>query len=430
MLRESLLENQYADAGRRLSALAAFLSQEIRGNDLPAIREEAREYSTGLPEGHGLRVWTQNGALLFEKPAFDGPTLQRRKIIEVRGHPLEIEMRLPLTDFYRTLSTLTWVMAAVLPLVLVIAILGGWWLANRAVKPLRAMATEARSIDSNDLTARLTVPFTGDELQDLAEAWNELLERIELSVRAVTRFTADAAHELRTPVAVIRTSAELALRHPRNAERYQQTLASIQQETEQMTQLLEQLLLLARGDAGEWQFQFETVSVNDLLRKLRSTVASLAESKQIEVAFAIGSEPAILWADESAIRRLMMILVDNALKFTPPGGRVIIGTRTSQSSCVIEVADTGCGIPAADLPHVFERFYRVDPARTAGNGVGLGLAIARTIMEAHRGTIDALKSDEHGSIFQIIFPLREPAWDLAVQQGPDVNRPSQAPDAY
>jgi two-component system, OmpR family, heavy metal sensor histidine kinase CusS len=409
MLRGNLLENQKGDADHRLSALAAFLSQEIRGSDLAAIREEAREYSTGLPDGHGLRVWSRDGTLLFEKPELDVPTLQRRKNVEVRGHPLRIEMRLPLTDFYRTLSTLGWVMAAVFPLVLGIAIVGGWWLANRALKPVRAMTTEARSIDSNDLTARLSVPCTGDELQDLADAWNELLERIEVSVRTVTRFTADAAHELRTPVAVIRTSAELALRQPRSPERYQQTLASIQQETEEITQLLDRLLLLARGDAGQWQFQFDTLCVDEVLRSLRNTFSSLAESKQIDVAFSTVSQPVMIRGDESAIRRLLMILADNALKYTPSGGRVGFQMQASQSSCVIEVSDTGCGIPIADLPHVFERFYRGDPARTAGMGVGLGLAIARTIVEAHHGTIEVRRSGHDGSVFRIVLPLDVPS---------------------
>lgn len=408
MLREILLENRNRGADHRLSAFAAFLSQESRGDDLAAIKEEAREYSTGLPDGHGVRVWQANGALLFEKPVPDGPALQRRIKVEIRGHPLELEMRFPLIDFYRTLSTLGWVMAAVFPLVLGIAVAGGWWLANRALKPVSAMTADARSIDSNDLSARLSVPCTGDELQELAEAWNELLARIETSVRSVTRFTADAAHELRTPVAVIRTSAELALRYPRSRERYQQTLGSIQQETEEMTELLERLLLLARGDSGQWQFQFETVFADDVLRNLRSVISSLAESKQIDVDFSISTQPAVIWADESAIRRLVMILADNALKYTPAGGQIAIHMQTSESSCTIEVSDTGCGIPTEDLPHVFERFYRVDPARTPGMGVGLGLAIARAIVDAHHGTIEVLRSSERGSAFRIALPSYVP----------------------
>lgn len=404
MLRQTLLENRHRGADQRLAALATFLSQEARGDDVAAIREEAREYSTGLPEGHGLRVWEASGNLIFERGASDGPTLQRRIKVEVRGHPLEVELKLPLTDFYRTLSSLGWVMVAGFPLVLGVAVTGGWWLAKRALMPVGAMTAEARIINANDLTARLSVPSTHDELRDLAEAWNELLSRIETSVRSVTRFTADAAHELRTPVAVVRTSAELALRHPRSPERYQQTLQSIQHETEEMTEMLERLLLLARGDAGQWRFQFDTVFADDLLMSLRSVLSSLAESKNIELNIAIPAQPAMILADESAVRRLLMILADNAFKYTRDGGRVSIQMRISEPSCIIEVSDSGCGIPAEDLPYVFERFYRADPARTPGMGAGLGLAIARTIVEAHQGTIEALSSREKGSLFRVVLP--------------------------
>jgi heavy metal sensor kinase len=411
MLRHTLLTNGGRELERQLSALELFLRQESRGDDLPAVREEAREYSTGLPDGQGLRLWDPNGRLLLEIKAASGRALRLRKHLVIRGNPVVVELSLPSEDVYQTLSTLEWIMLALLPLVLGIAVAGGWWLAQRALKPVGAMTHEARSINANDFAARLSVPATRDELQELAEAWNELLGRIEESVRSVTRFTADAAHELRTPVTVIRTAAELALRHPRSPESHRQTLEAIQRETEQMTDLIEQLLLLARGDAGQWQFHFDSVFADAVLRHLQKVISSLAESKHIQMDWALPDQPTIIWADEAALRRLVMILADNALKYTPSGGRVAVRLRASESECAIEISDTGCGIRAEELPHVFERFYRADPARTPGTGIGLGLAIARTIVEAHHGRLEALSAGETGTIFRVVLPaaLSSPA---------------------
>jgi heavy metal sensor kinase len=404
VLRQVLLENRHAALDQRLGALEVFLAKESRGDDLPALSEEAREYSTSLPEGQGLKVATTDGQVLFEKRAAVGETLQRTRRISVRGHELEIALAIPLVDFYRILRTLAWIMVLVFPAVLVIALIGGWWLAKRALQPVGEMTKEARSISAHDLAARLSVPDTGDELQDLGDAWNQLLGRIESAVGAVKRFTADAAHELRTPVTVVRTAAELALRHPRSVESYRQTLSSIEHETVQMTELLDQLLLLARGDAGEWKFRFDTVFADQVLRGLRNVLGPLAENRQTRIEWEIPEESAMIWADEKAIRRLVLILADNALKHTPAGGLISVSLWIREGECVLEVADTGSGIAAEDLPHIFDRFYRADPARSPGGGAGLGLAIARTIVEAHKGTIAVAATGERGTRFRVVLP--------------------------
>ncbi len=407
MLRASLLENYQTGMDQRLSALGVFLSQEARGNDSKAILEEAREYATGLPQGHGLRVSQMDGTLIFEKKPVPGRSLQRRKRVEVRGDPLEVELILPLDDFHRTLDTLAWVMLTVFPLVIGIAVWGGWWLAKRAFHPVAAMTAEARAIQANDLSARLSVPATRDELQQLAEVWNELLARIEASVRSVSRFTADAAHELRTPVTVIRSSAELALRHRRTPESYAQTLSTIQSETEEMTELLDHLLLLARGDAGQWQFNFEIVLAGELLKKMQTVISSLSGSKGVRVDFQFPAQSAMVWGDESAMRRLIMILADNAIKYTPAGGNVRFILKLENEHCCIEVSDSGCGIPPEQVPLVFDRFYRADAARTRGLGAGLGLAIARTIVDAHQGRIEISSVPGQGSSFKVLLPLHQ-----------------------
>lgn len=404
VLRQVMLDNRERGLDQRLLAMEQFIEHESRGGDLAAIQEEAREYATGLPAGHGLRVWNSSGELIFERNAVGGKLFQRRRQFAARGHPVEAELSVPLDDFYKTLSVLGWIMIGLFPLVFVIAAIGGWWLARRALSPVDKMTREARSISARDLKARVSVPGTGDELQRLAEAWNELLSRIESSVRGVTRFTADAAHELRTPVAVIRASAELAMRQDRTPDSYRQTLCKIQHESAEMTELLDQLLLLARGDAGQWQFRFDAVLAGTVIGRLKDVISPLAESKQISLEWNVPDQAGLVWADESALRRLVLILVDNAVKFTPPGGRVAVRLEINPAQCVLEVEDTGCGIGPEHLPHVFDRFYRADPARTIGEGAGLGLAIARTIVEAHQGAIEAVSAPQGGTLLRIVIP--------------------------
>lgn len=405
VLREVLLSNQEKSLDRRLEGLEQFIENEARGGDLAAIQEEAREYATGLPEEHGLRVWSAAGHPLFERKPGGGEIFERRRSFTVRGHPVEAELSVPLDDLNRTLSVLRSIMLGLFPVVFAIAAAGGWWLARRALAPVDKMTREARSIGARDLKARLSVPRTGDELQNLAEAWNELLARIESSVHGTIRFTADAAHELRTPVAVIRASADLALRHDRPAESYRQTLRKIQGESERMTELLDQLLLLARGDAGHWQFRFDAVLAGTVIGQLKDVVAPLAEAKQIQLAWNVPAQTGLVWADEAALRRLVLILADNAVKFTPAGGRIAVRLEAGASHCVLEVEDTGCGISPEHAPHIFDRFYRADPARTAGAGSGLGLAIARTIVEAHGGTIETAPAAAGGALFRVMLPL-------------------------
>ncbi|MEP7362710.1 MAG: ATP-binding protein [Acidobacteriota bacterium] len=407
VLRQVMIENRLAEMDRHLGALEIFLAKESRGDDLPALSEEAREYSISLTEGQGIKVVSAAGQILFDKKAASGSALQRIRRISIRGHAIDIALAFPSADIDRILRTLAWIMVLVFPAVLIFALAGGWWMAKRSLQPVGEMTREARNISAHDLAARLSVPATGDELQDLAVAWNQLLARIEAAVGAVKRFTADAAHELRTPVTVVRTAAELALRHPRSAESYRQTLTSIEQETVQMTGLLDQLLLLARGDAGEWKFRFDTVFADQILRGLRHGLLPLAESKQIRMDWEIPAGSAMIWADETAIRRLVLILVDNAITHTPAGGTVSVSLHTGDGECALAVTDTGVGIAPEHLPNIFDRFYRADPARSPGSGAGLGLAIARAIVDAHNGTIEVASTGGQGTRFRVSLPSSE-----------------------
>jgi heavy metal sensor kinase len=403
-MRVQLTRNREEGLDRRLIALAQFLEKEALGDTVAAIQEEAREYSTGLPEGHGLRVYAKDGTLLYSHPGSAAEVLTRRMPVIVRGMEFELELTAPLDDFYRTLSELQQVLILLLPAVVLLAGGMGWWLAGLALRPVDAMTQEARAIEATNLGARLTLPGTGDELQRLAEAWNALLARIEASVKTVTRFTSDAAHELRTPLAVIRTTSELALRQDRSPEDYRKTMASILRETESMSELVEQLLLLAREDSGQWQFRFDAIRVGDAVRTLKESLEPLARNAGTRITWKLPAEEPLVWADESALRRMLLILVDNAMKYSGPEGRIEVRLLAEQGETVLEVQDDGPGISPEHLPHIFERFYRADPARTAGEGAGLGLAIAQAIVEAHRGRIEVRSRPGQGTLARVTIP--------------------------
>jgi signal transduction histidine kinase len=250
------------------------------------------------------------------------------------------------------------------------------------------------------------VPQTHDELQRLSETLNSMLERLEAAFKKIIQFTADASHELRTPVAVMRTRTELSLRKPRSADEYRETLAQVHSELEKTSELVERLMLLARADYGVEALQLSTTDLREIVREVCGQGKMLSAAKEIDFRQQIQEIPLWVKADAHALRRLFLILVDNAVKYTPQGGRVDVVVGQENGFAIGEVRDTGIGIAPEDLPNVFERFYRADKARSReSGGVGLGLSIGRWIAEAHGGTIDVQSSPGGGSIFRVRLPL-------------------------
>jgi signal transduction histidine kinase len=216
-----------------------------------------------------------------------------------------------------------------------------------------------------------------------------MLDRIEASVKRITQFTADASHDLRTPVALIRTNAELALRRPRSDSEYREALARILATSEETSELIEQLLLLARADANVAQLKLEPTMLSPVLQTVAQKAAVLAAGKGLTFSYSSVPSNAALFANQTALERLFLTVLDNAIKYTPPGGRVSLDVRLEESEAIVEVTDTGIGITEKDLPHVFERFYRADQARSRETrGSGLGLSIAKWIAEIHNGSIE------------------------------------------
>src|SRR5579863_8861088 len=326
--------------------------------------------------------------------------------VNVGGQTYLIQSAFEMDDFYVALDDFALLLFISIPLLLVCAAAGGYWISTRALAPVDQITQTARTISAQNLSSRLVVPQTRDELQRLSETLNGMLERLESAFKKITQFTADASHELRTPVAVMRTRAELSLRKARSADEYRDVIAEVLAELEKTSGLIEQLMFLARADSGAETLHFAATNVAEVLREACYQGSALAEAKQIAFQEQISGDSVWIQGDASSLRRLFLILIDNAVKYTPVNGQVEVSLRQSDGYAVAEVRDTGIGIAETDLPNVFERFYRADKARTReSGGVGLGLSIGRWITEVHAGTIEVHSSAGHGSSFQVRLPI-------------------------
>jgi heavy metal sensor kinase len=311
-------------------------------------------------------------------------------------------------DFDRALTRGSVLLFATAPLFLGLASLGGYWMSRWALDPVDQMTRAARTIGAQDLARRLAVPRTRDELARLAETLNEMLARLESAFRKITQFTADASHELRTPIAVMRTSAEIALRKPRSEPEYRETLAQILRETDKVSQLIENLLAMARADSGAAQMKMERADLFSILSEACEESKMLADEKGVALSRNGASSPVWVHADSAAIERVFLIVLDNAVKYTPSGGRIDVKLATDDGFAVAEIRDNGIGISGEDAPHIFDRFYRADRARTREpGGSGLGLAIGQWIAQAHGGEIRVESEISKGSSFKVRLPLSQ-----------------------
>ena len=265
------------------------------------------------------------------------------------------------------------------------------------------------TIGIENLSQRLVVPRTGDELERLTELWNSMLGRLESAVTTLSQFAADASHELRTPLAVIRTSAEIALRRARAPESYRESLNEIAAEAERMTQLVEDLLFLARSDARVAGMPMSPLDLRDILCDVVSELRELSAVRNIEVRSVLGESEIVIAGNRAALRRLFLVLLDNVLKYSTPGGEVSVAASAAGEFVIVSVQDFGTGIGAADLPHIFQRFYRADKART-DTGHGLGLSLAATIARMHGAVIEVKSVEGAGSTFSVTFPRRSQLW--------------------
>jgi two-component system, OmpR family, heavy metal sensor histidine kinase CusS len=416
------------------ASLDETLSEQAKGvatvlqsvpNEPDDLREELSEYTKATPGGNLMEVRDPRGVQILsskvvhlpsaeaaQNESFGVQLAQSRRyrtltaIAQVNGEPYRVLVATPLDGTEATLRRIRALFLWTVPAVLLLASLGGYWISRRALAPVDEITLAAKSVGIQNLSQRLNVPATGDELQRLSETWNDMLARLEAAVKRLSQFTADASHELRTPVALIRTTAELTLRRERSPDVYREALRQVVLESERTSRLVEDLLLLARADAGLPVLSLERLELTPLVRDVCQQGQVLAEERQLQISTEAPEDPVYVEANDPALRRLLLLLLDNAVKYTPAGGRITVSVGSDAAGTTVAVRDTGIGIADSALPHVFERFYRADESRNRdAGGTGLGLAIAKWIAERHRASLEAESVVGEGSTFRVRFPL-------------------------
>ena len=414
----------------RIRGVAAFMQLRIASLSPAEIHNEFREHSLG-PGGDLFQVCDANGAWLYRSAVLEGNQIPIRlpehlgtepvyeslavqntavrfatALVVVNGRPYSIQVAAPLSEFNDVLKRFGLILWFSAPLLLVGAAFGGYFISRRALRPVDQITGAAESISINNLSDRLAVPKTSDELQRLSETLNRMLARLDTSVKKMTQLTADASHELRGPVSLIRTTAELAVRGGRTNSDFHNDMVQILTEAERTTRLIDSLLILARADSKEGGLQLELTQLAVSVREAIRQAKNLAAEKRIELTASLVSEPIIVHGDSEALRRLFFILIDNALKYTPEGGRVQVSLISSEGNAVVTVQDSGIGIAEADQPYIFDRFWRADPVRSRGTGgAGLGLSIAHWIVKEHKGSIAVQSRPGQGSTFKVAMPM-------------------------
>jgi heavy metal sensor kinase len=302
------------------------------------------------------------------------------------------------------LRQILWLTAMGLPIMVVLAVGGGYLLVKRALAPVESMAGKAELITHHNLAQRLPVTRTGDELERLAISLNHMISRLDDAFQQSKRFAADASHELRTPLTVLRTELENLARNPQPGPDPYERLGSLLQPVERLSKTVERLFALSRLDAGEAQTEWIAIDLGELVATTVDQMLLLAADKGIKVS-CDAQQRVVVTGDRSRLKQIVVNLLDNAIKYTPAGGAVHLRVTVSDGQAVLSVEDSGIGIPAEALPHVFERFYRVDTTRSAETGgAGLGLAIVKTICDAHGAVVRVASALGRGSSFQVTFP--------------------------
>jgi heavy metal sensor kinase len=309
---------------------------------------------------------------------------------------------------HETMEAIRYTFYWIIPIALLLASAGGYFLARKSLAPVTLMAAQARGMGAAHMSERLKIPNPHDELGALALSFNELLDRLEKSFEQQRRFVADASHELRTPVAILRGETEVTLSRPdRTPGEYRETLAILRDESQRLAHIIEDLFTLTRADAGQYTLNLRELYLDELTADVLRRTRSLAISKSVTLSSSIQAELP-LHADEDLLRRMLLNLLDNAIKYTPAGGKVSVDCHRDGNVYALRVTDTGPGIPPDLQPRIFERFFRADKARSRSEGdtggAGLGLSIARWIAEAHHGRLELTHSDASGTTFTAVFP--------------------------
>lgn len=429
-VREILFHAVDETLADRVEGVRRFMENQIGALSVEEIRDEFKEHSVLGPGGDLFQVCDATGVWLYRSASLENDavpihlpaTVPAKGLVEDRqvagtslrflsrsvtvlGKPYTIQVAAPTHELVEGLTGFKWALILLVPVVLLAATAGGWWMSRRALQPVDQVTATARSIGEQNLGKRLPVPNTEDELQRLSETLNQMLDRIEGAFHRVTQFTADASHELRTPIALIRTTSEIALRKHRSDAEYRGALDEVHAESVRTTGLIENLLTLARADAGKETLDRAPVDLASLVLEVSGQAEKLAQQKGITLACQAPEAIAPISGDRGTLRRLFFILLDNAVKYTPPGGQIQVGINQHPERVTVEVRDSGGGISQQDLPHIFERFYRSDKSRNRDSGgAGLGLSLAKWIVDAHGGFMEVESAVDNGSTFRVSLP--------------------------
>lgn len=425
-MRDSINETVDKDLRSRVQAMRNFFKPKVSAEEVSP--DELIEDAALAPVGTRFRIADASGKWLYQSPGTEAwgdlpdpsrlPKRGRFETVAQNEKPVRIlsakipigivQIGIPLDEFEEMLSGFTWTALLASPLLLILASAGGYWMSRRALAPVERIAHTAADIEAHNLSKRLPIRGTADELDQLSATLNAMFARLEDSFQRMTQFTADASHELRTPVAIIRTTAEVIRRKSRSEKEYTEALDRILAESERTTELVEDLMLLARADANAEDLAPGPVELAALTQAACTEARVLAEATGIRLANDRLS-PCIVVGDDRALRRLLLILLDNAIKYSKPGGEVQVCLDLCQRgggrTAVLEVRDQGIGITSEDLPHVFERFYRASKDRSRNvDGLGLGLSIAESIVRRHGGEIGIESNVGVGSTARVFLP--------------------------
>lgn len=434
--RRHLTHSVEAQCANLTRQIAESLLSNVHVSGIDYLRDEVQEHYDPETNNLFVRIVQPNGTVVYESGephdrSFSPPQMSflpnlkenrvevdanNQRLVFIRpyilsqGESYQIQMVASLRPVQASLQGLWQVEVLLFPFALLISASGSAVLVSRSLNPIRQVIATARKINSGNLRQRLVETSSGDEIQELTRTLNQMLDRLEASFKQMIQFTADASHELRTPLTVIRGNLELILRnkaaldsYPRTAE-VQETLAQTLEEAERLSKTVSQLMELTQLDSGEIQLEHEVFDLTELVATTADQMKLLAEDKQIQLETQL-SPQVKTQGDRYRLKQVLLNLIDNAIKYCPAGTRIQIRLVPADSGCVLEVKDNGPGIPRGELQRLFDRFYRIDKARSREiGGSGLGLSICKSICEGHGGRIEAESDLGQGSIFRVTLP--------------------------
>jgi heavy metal sensor kinase len=434
MLRISIDATEYHDLQERAEDVRSLLANESESQSIAQIQQRFTAIYAIKDDGKWLQIRDQDGNWLYrskrmiqQNPDLPAPTQlpaagaiaefhQGTRFVRTLSYPIVVSGRrysvqtgLALNKSMVLLKSFSIGLLLLTPAVILLAALGGYWMSRKALQPIALLAAEARRIHDRNLESRFPVSPANDEIAHLSQTLNQMLERIDKAFASVRAFTGNASHELRTPISLLRTEIEVALFKPRQPEQYRATLQHLLDESVRMTALVDNLLALARADANADTPTLAVLEIQTLFDRLATSWQTPLEIAGIRLAIQILPANSACLGDAASVTRLLSILLENAAKFTPHGGSVLLSATAHGESVEFAVEDTGIGIAAQEIPHIFERFYRSpQQGPAAPRGSGLGLSLAKWIAERHGTQLTVQSQPGQGSRFAFTLQRSTP----------------------